>query len=379
MPITYARNYTKDFSAPPKHRKHFILFDGTWNDETGESLDGLVTNVVHMKMILRDDRENQIVRYHRGVGNDDDNGRFGNFWKGATGHGVAKIVENAYVRFIQDWESGDEIFIFGFSRGAAAARIFATKLNREGVPAGLQVTFAPRENKSTHVVEQMISSYSLDKSKTHPVNITFLGVWDTVSAFGLYNNFKRFFGLKRKDLFTDHHIAANIRRAVHLLAIDETRNPFVPSLMNHKPGITHEVWFPGVHSDIGGSYAEDNIAKISLCYMLKLLREWVASNGWLTILTHPENEEKLTIDRTLIGHFHFHGHAAGEDLRPIGVQENGKINPAILPKLHRSYLDFCRSHTTYSVVVRRKKKFKVRFQYMPFNVKVLENKFEIVE
>ena len=65
--------YDKDFNAPPKERKHIILLDGTWNDETGLNSDGLVTNIVNLNRILLDDNETQIVRYHRGVGNDNDN------------------------------------------------------------------------------------------------------------------------------------------------------------------------------------------------------------------------------------------------------------------------------------------------------------------
>ena len=72
--IEYKRIYTKDFSARPIERKHIILLDGTWNDETGIGADGLVTNIVHMNRILLNDNKKQIVRYHRGVGNDNDNG-----------------------------------------------------------------------------------------------------------------------------------------------------------------------------------------------------------------------------------------------------------------------------------------------------------------
>ena len=123
--------YPKDKTAAHNERKHIILLDGTWNDETGVNLDGLVTNIVNIQRILVNDEKHQIVRYHRGVGNDNDNGWLANKLKGATGRGVDKIVAHAYARFVQDWQKGDQIFIFGFSRGSAAARLLASKICME--------------------------------------------------------------------------------------------------------------------------------------------------------------------------------------------------------------------------------------------------------
>src|SRR5688572_8370 len=148
--------YVKDFNAIPRERKHIILLDGTWNDETGLNADGLVTNIVQMNRILKDDGESQIVRYHRGVGNDNDNRWIDQSWKGVTGKTVGKIVEQAYARFVQDWQKGDRIYIFGFSRGAAAARMLASKINDEGVPDKIRITLRPKANSETNVVEQIM-------------------------------------------------------------------------------------------------------------------------------------------------------------------------------------------------------------------------------
>lgn len=374
----YTARYDKDFGAEPKERKHFILLDGTWNDETGLNADGLVTNIVNLKRILTNNHDHQIVRYHRGVGNDNDNGWVKSIWKGATGTAIASIVERAYARFVQDWQKGDLIYIFGFSRGAAAARILASKIAKLGVAKSVEITVEPKENKETKVVEQAITDVRFPSKEKMDVDIEFLGVWDTVSALGLKTNVRRFIGKKDDDLFTDDHIAKNIKRAVHLVAIDETRNIFVPSLMNHKQGIVHEVWFPGVHSDIGGSYKEDEIAKASLFYMFKKLRQWNEKHGRKDFIINDEAFKTYAIEKIDRASFHFHGLDAGKDIRSIGVQVNGNSDGSKAPKIHQLYYDIASSGNSYSIFEEKKVVKEARFQYMPFNVKVLESNFRIV-
>jgi len=380
----WKKTYIKDLGAAPKERKHIILLDGTWNDETGVKLDGFVTNIVNLNRIFPNDEEKQIVRYHRGVGNGNDNGRFQNFWRGITGRGVHMIVDKAYARFVQDWQSGDRIYIFGFSRGAAAARILASKINNEGVPAAIAITVEPMANKQTQVIEQVISDVKITPppAEKHKVDIEFLGVWDTVSAFGLKTVLKRFMFAEYKDLFTNNHIASNIKRAVHLVSIDETRNPFVPTLMNQKEGVVHEVWFPGVHSDIGGSYQEDDIARVSLCYMIRMLKEWNTSRGLPDFIIDQEKYDCFAAESVEKIRFHFHGHARGKNLRNVFVQVDGKPSN-LLPKIHDFYNIACNCKHAYSVVDtgrgdKREKKY-INFQYMPFNMKILEGKYEIVK
>lgn len=381
--VTYVQHYEKDHNATPVERKHVILLDGTWNDETGEKGDGLVTNIVHLFRIFKNDGNKQVVRYHRGVGNDNDNGWIGNKWKGADGKGVGSIVERAYARLVQDWQNGDRIYIFGFSRGAAAARLLASKINNEGIPSSVEISLAPKENKETKVIEQHVAGIVFGTGDTKKVDIEFLGVWDTVSALGLFNNILSTFGLRKKDLFTDQHIAANIQRAVHLVGIDETRKAFKPSLMNHKKDITHEVWFPGVHSDLGGSYLEGEIAQVTLHYMIDQLSQWNEKQGLEDFLIDQEAYTKYArsdVERT---HFHFHGKGFGKDLREVKVQVDGKKSQDLKPQIHQLYHDICSKRNSYSVVkVKRKfnpnKKQITNFQYMPFNVKVLEGEYDVV-
>lgn len=381
--FSHTTPYPKDLDATPKERKHIILLDGTWNDETGLGADMLITNIVRMSQIFESDEENQIVRYHRGLGNDNDNGFFSGIWKAATGKAITNIVDNAYANFVQDWRNGDRIYIFGFSRGAAAARLLADKIAKEGVPAEVSITLEPVENQETRVVEQKISKVKFDRSeKKSNIEIEFLGLWDTVSALGLTNSAKRFIGKKEEDLFTNNDIADNIQRAVHLVAMDETRKMFIPSLMNHKEGVTHEVWFPGSHSDVVGNYAENDLAEVSLYYMLKCLEEWNTQRGLKDFLINEAVRLSYTKKEIEKAHFHFHGRGLGEEIRTIKVQKDGKPTD-MEPKIHQLYHNIASNNNSYSVfetkkLFRKAIKHFVNFQYMPFNVKMLNKKFETV-
>jgi hypothetical protein len=98
------------------------------------------------------------------------------------------------------------------------------------------------------------------------VNIAMLGVWDTVASFGKPN-------LNDSEhpisdvVFENGTIAKNILEAHHLVAVDETRLAFRPTLMNATDRV-HEVWFSGVHSDVGGGYQQDGLSDVALSYML---------------------------------------------------------------------------------------------------------------
>ncbi len=376
--------YLKNLGAPSKERKHIILFDGTWNDETGLAADGNVTNIVHLNRILKRDPEKQIVTYHRGVGNDNDNGRVNSILKGATGKEIRKIVDVAYAKFVKNWQKGDKIYIFGFSRGAASARLLAYKIWEEGIPHKITITVKPTVNHETNVVEQAVDSYTVDSSKRTNTDIEFLGVWDTVAALGAGNNFAKFFGLYKKNIFQDNHIAGNIQKAVHLVAIDETRSIFSVALMNHKPGVTHEVWFPGVHSDVGGGYANDEIARVTLYYMLKCWEELDELRNGAPVIVNEAPRTVHSSEKVKRASFHFHGGGLGKDIREIGVQEDGEIKGNVKPKIHKMLTDITEDNAAIAVfkINKGSENEEVRtahFNYRPFQIELIRKSgFEIV-
>lgn len=125
-----------------------------------------------------------------------------------------------------------EIYIFGFSRGAALARIFAAQLAAAG--------------RAVH----------------------FLGVFDTVAATRRSLDLNPSSYPASSVVFENGSIHANVREAVHLVAIDERRVAFQPTLFNHDKRV-HEVWFAGAHSDVGGGYWYDGLSDLCLDYMMK--------------------------------------------------------------------------------------------------------------
>jgi len=141
--------------------------------------------------------------------------------------------------------------------------------------------------------------------------------------------------------------------------------------------------FPCFHSDIGGSYAEDDIARVSLCYMIRMLKEWNTARGLTDFIMDREKYDCHAAEETEKIRFHFHGDARGQDLRTVFVQADGVPSTVHKPKIHELYTIACNSKLVYSVVEtghgdKREKKY-INFQYMPFNLKVLEGAFEVVK
>jgi len=382
MKLKFTKLYKIDFDAKPKPRNVIILMDGTWNDETGKDDSQVVTNIVKMYRLLAEDSEKQISRYFRGIGNDEDNSLLSRIVQGAFGAGEKQIRDDAYSTICKNYRPGDRIFIFGFSRGAACARMLASDLNKKGIPEEIIITTEPYSNQRSKHIEYRFVSYE-GKGKHHPVDVEFLGVWDTVFAFGIP---VKFLGIPfhKYDLFKDKTISSNIKRAVHLVAIDETRDPFQPTLMNYKPNVVHEVWFPGVHTDLGGGYAEDKLGRITLNYMLEQLDGHCKDLYPLPIQYNNEVRKSLT---ELSNHdyiFHFHGLGSKKSVREIQVLKDDKKDKVLKPFIHRSFDQIQNSAEVFSLqekkkLFRKPENKNYRFIYIPPNVKALNDRFDNVD
>jgi len=138
------------------------------------------------------------------------------------------ILDEARADLKANFSTGDDIYIFGFSRGAAIARMFAAHL---------------------------------------PHSIKFLGVFDTVAATRGSLDLNPDTFPASGIVFENGTLGSHIEKAVHLLSLDEKRILFQPTLFNYDERVT-EVWFAGVHSDIGGSYWFDGLSDITLQFML---------------------------------------------------------------------------------------------------------------
>lgn len=269
-----------------------LFFDGTWNTETVE---GEVTNVFELKRLveaanLSPNPTNSIEQrtfYDRGVGTD---GPIDRVRGGMLGFGLTRNVKEGYRFLSQFFESkggeSDEIYIFGFSRGAFTARSLAGFIAAAGL--------LKKQNCDEETLQRAWRYYRTPVKKRMPadkarlealcndgVRITLLGVFDTVGALGIptgtAGNWAGYF-----DRFHDTKLGSAVDVALHAIALDEHRTPFEPALFvrpdHHGNKLVEQAWFPGVHSDIGGGYpargTEDRvpIAKISLDWMVKRIR-----------------------------------------------------------------------------------------------------------
>ena len=236
-------------------KKIIISFDGTCNEPEdaeqergflglGGLEDNSITNVLKLHLMLGGSlkgssvHEDQPCFYYSGIGT------YGGKIQRAFNAGLAlqrmdsdHIIMHANRDLRRVYDTGDEVFVFGFSRGAAIARQFASLLPMD-FPRG-----TPK--------------------------IRFLGVYDTVASIGVPNlddNQKPVSDV----VFEDHFIAKGITEALHLVALDEKRKAFMPTLMNKEMKVT-EVWFSGAHSDVGGGNRRDGLSDIALEFMVSEL------------------------------------------------------------------------------------------------------------
>ena len=278
-------------------RNIVICVDGTWNEPGTTDFGALSeTNVLKLFRTLKgtkprghynarqakeylDERQTsrQIAFYYHGVGNKVENSRVGQLLGGAFGIGADAIVERAYLDVVRVYRPGDRIFIFGFSRGAAIARLVAGVIGKRDIPRSL---WTLRVFGQHWLVRR--SAGTIDESA--PAKVEVLGCWDTVGAFGISKNI---FGipLQRMNLVHDLDVSLCVKRAYHMVALDETRDAFVPTLMDPDPTTPDrviEVWFSGNHANVGGGYSTDGLSDVTLDFLLRHLSSGYAWQSGMT-------------------------------------------------------------------------------------------------
>jgi len=271
-----------------------ICFDGTWNRPEETVGEEFPTNVLQFARSIRPSDGTgveQVVFYDWGIGSYHDQ-----FRAGATGYGLEKNVMDGYRFLVHNYEPGDEIYLFGFSRGAYTARSLCGMINNCSIlrkEHGNQIANAFKLYKTRKYTAN--GSHSMAWKRKYALSertpIRFVGVWDTVGALGLPSTF---FGLiKDKDLFYDREIGSNIQVARHALALDEQREDFEPTIWEPQPEVDLEqVWFAGVHSDVGGGYRPDkqghSLADVPL--------RWLADEAGKQALLFDDTFEKKKLN-----------------------------------------------------------------------------------
>jgi uncharacterized protein (DUF2235 family) len=241
-------------------KRIIICADGTWNRPERDLHKDFPTNVLKLARAIKPVDRNgvaQQVFYDWGVGS-----YYDKVVAGATGRGLHKNIMDGYRYIVQNYSSGDEIFLFGFSRGAYTVRSLCGMINNCGIlkrPHANLIQQAFELYKKPGKANKPTGANALDFRHAYSYrnkNIHFVGVWDTVGAMGIPISFLGLFD--DKDEFYDTEIGSCVKVARHAMAIDEHRSDFMPTIWHEKENIDLvQVWFPGAHSNIGGSYRPD--------------------------------------------------------------------------------------------------------------------------
>lgn len=265
---------------PVKAKRLAVFLDGTWN-EPGDN-----TNVWRLRSLcspIANDGMLQLLYYDPGPSG---------FRGGTFGEGVSKNVIQAYEWLIDHYNKGDDIFIFGFSRGAFTARSlagFITKygLLKPGAPLSVPQMFKRYQSASEKTIwklnDEVASGTCGDHSNIERwmvkyarcIQIKMVGVWDTVGALGIPSF--SIPGISRST-FGWHHtgLRVPIEHGFHAMAIDEHRPPFKATLWSARKGIkaaprslasVEQRWFLGAHANVGGGYTNDLLGQPPLRWM----------------------------------------------------------------------------------------------------------------
>ncbi len=283
--------------------KRLVLFsDGTGNS----SAKAQKTNVWRMFQALDQTAFDQLAKYDDGVGTSSN--KYLAALGGAFGYGLKRNVIDLYKFVCRNYEAGDEIYGFGFSRGAFTIRVVSALIATQGLVKGrseselhAKALAAYREYRAVRFqsysplvwIGRALRDFVLmpwsaiarrrhRQSRKPGVPIEFLGLWDTVGAYGMPIDELKW-GLDKlvwPMVAVDQRLFRSIKRVCHALALDEQRQTFTPTLFDETfeaqevaagevpSGRLTQVWFAGVHSNIGGGYPEDKLSLVTLDWMM---------------------------------------------------------------------------------------------------------------
>ncbi len=306
----------------PSHvpKKIIVCCDGTWNrpekewKQNGNTINGdtaddgsyRATNVLKVSRLLHPcDREgrHQVIFYDPGVGTD--RSLFDRYIGGMTGLGLSAHLKKAYRFLCHNYVEQDDLYFFGFSRGAYTVRALGGMIGCVGLlrPEFLHLLPAAFHYYNTHPQKRAAHPFRMvteDFKQTRRVLIKMIGVWDTVGALGVPIPYVK--PLTRKWVgFFDTELGGHVEYAYHALAIDERRGPFRPDLWTKSSESKVDgsqtkdicqVWFPGSHSDVGGGALDTKLSDETLLWMVQR-----ASNVGLCFKEQQIQKIQAKVDR----------------------------------------------------------------------------------
>ncbi|MGC8121862.1 DUF2235 domain-containing protein [Marinobacter sp. VGCF2001] len=247
-----------------------ICSDGTWQSPESDT----ATHVLRLaEAISPEDAagNNQVVFYDWGVGTEGDK-----FSGGIAGKGIDKNIQDCYRFVVHNYEPGDALYLFGFSRGAYTVRSLAGLIRNCGIlrrehaeKVGHAYTLYRNRGPASAPGREKAAKFRKNYAVADVSRIHFIGVFDTVGALGIPAPFLGTLGTDRY-LFHDTEPSSIINHARHAVSIDENRQDFEPALWREKAGIdVKQVWFAGVHTDIGGGYPDHSLGDVAGAWMAK--------------------------------------------------------------------------------------------------------------
>lgn len=261
--------------------KNIVIFSDGTGQEGGK---GNNTNVYKLFNMIEDRTARQVSFYDRGIGTG-----WRKITSNAGGKGISKNIKDCYRFIFEQYEAGDRIYLFGFSRGAATVRSLASFIDLVGIlpksrPELIEQAYSIYRKKEKR---EALAKAFVHRNHTMWTKIHFIGVWDTVAALGVpvkwldpfVNRIPTF-----RHLYHDFALKEGVNVARHALAIDDVRKPFHPTFFEPLPEQdVKQVWFAGMHTDVGGGYAEAGLSDIALEW---LVHEAVAKD----LLIYPGNK-----------------------------------------------------------------------------------------
>ena len=319
-------------------KRIILCADGTWNirdhvdETTGKRRPTNVTKVARAVVPQDESGVQQIVYYHDGVGTA---GGLDRFTGGAFGDGIEDNVRELYRFLLYNYQPGDEVYFFGFSRGAFTVRTLAGFMNKFGLLQKGDDYYVPDlfecyEGSAMEGSPEWLKAFHNVRSPRPCPPIKFIGVWDTVGALGAPGFLGQLFN-RKKYQFHDVALNPHIENAYQALAIDERRKPFLPNVWSRPDswkGQLEQAWFAGVHSNVGGGYAPDGLANEALHWIVEKAEQ-------LGLAVDPDylSYFRPCFDSKLFNSMTPAYRMFGEYERPIGVQ------PDSAERVHRSAID----------------------------------------
>ena len=267
-------------------RRLIVCADGTWNtpDETTDGGTPTPTNVAKLYNAIASEGGGiaQRAHYEPGVGTAH------NFWDHWFGGGIGKGIDghilDCYKFLIQEYAPDDDIYLFGFSRGAYTVRSLAGLIRNAGLLRREHIDYAeeaydlyrdraddarPKAPRATAF--RLAHSHTEYADGVDSTPIECIGCWDTVGALGVPVGVLEHFNAGKYG-FHDTSLSSRVRNAFHALAINERRAPFQPTLWRQPDrdatvNWLEQAWFVGVHANVGGGCADAGLSDTALLWM----------------------------------------------------------------------------------------------------------------